>query len=172
MSRWLEILDFLSGTLFSNLCSAFSAIGTVGAVIISLYLIFREKNIKYKVTGNIIGITNYPTMGKIISGYGVTIINLSYNKNIMLKQSLYVKQSKKQNLALLVNLKLPEKFITPKILGPSEDFTFFIDEKQIKYILENVTNKKITIFFYDKENKKYKIKINREDLEDVIAKQK
>ena len=35
------MLEFLGGQLFANICGAFSAFGTVGAVIISLYLIFN-----------------------------------------------------------------------------------------------------------------------------------
>ncbi len=120
--------EFFEGQLFANICSAFSAIGTVGAVIISLYLILRENSVKYKVTGNQVRITNYPAMKNIISGYGINIVNLSYNKNIMLKQSLFVKQNKNVNLSLLLNLELPDSFITPKILGPGEDFTFLIEE--------------------------------------------
>lgn len=75
--------EFFEGQLFANICSAFSAIGTVGAVIISLYLILRENSVKYKVTGNQVGVTNYPAMKNIILGYGINIVNLSYNKNIM-----------------------------------------------------------------------------------------
>lgn len=172
MAEESVLLNFLSGQLFANLCSAFSAIGTVGAVVVSLFLIFRENKVKSIVTGNIMGIADYPSLGKIINGYGVNIINLSYNKNILLKQSLYVKQNKKTNLALLVNLSLPKNFITPNILGPGEDFTFFIEAKQIKYILENIKDKKIKLFYYDKCNKKYQIKLNREDLEMVLQKQK
>ena len=165
-------MNFFEGQLFANLCSAFSAIGTVGAVIISLYLIFRENTVKYKVTGNIMVITDYPSLGEIINGYGINIVNLSYNKNIMLKQSLYVKQNKKTNIVLLVNLNLPKSFITPNVLGPGEDFTFFIEAKQIKHILENVKEKKIRLFYYDKSNKKYETKIDREDLKIVLEKQK
>ena len=43
-------------------------------------------------------ITDYPAPGKTMNGYGVNIVNLSYNKNIMLKQSLYVRQNKKRIL--------------------------------------------------------------------------
>ena len=118
------------------------------------------------------GITDYQSLGNIINGYGVNIVNLSYNKNIMLKQSLFVKQNKQNNIVLLVDLKLPSSFITPNILGPGEDFTFFIDTKKIKYILENVKHKKIKIFYYDKCNKKYETKVDRDDLKIVLEKQK
>lgn len=162
--------NFLEGQLFANICNAFSALGTVGAVIISLYLIFRENNVKYKMSGSITGITNYPYPGNNTSGYGVNIVNLSYNKNIMLKQSLYVKQNKERALLLLLNLKLPEIFITPSVLGPGEDFTFFIEKKQIEYILKNVPYKKIELYYLDKCNKKYSIKVKREDLKIILEK--
>ena len=89
-----KMLIFLESNLFANICSVFSAIGTVGAVIISLYLIFRENKVKYKVEANTITIMN-PSTGKYIQGYGINIVNLSYNKNLMLNQSIVVKCPKK-----------------------------------------------------------------------------
>lgn len=164
------MLNFFEGQLFANICSAFSAIGTVGAVIISLYLIFRENRVKYKMTGNTVTLLNPITNENVTSGYGINIVNLSFNKNIMLNQSIAVKCSNNKLLLLLVNLKLPKEFITPKILAPGEDFTFLIEKVQIKEILEKVKYKKITIFFRDKSNIKYKIKIKRKVLEDYLNK--
>ena len=164
------MLNFLEGQLFANICSAFSAVGTVGAVIVSLYLIFRENRVKYKITSNTITILNPLTNEHVASGYGVNIVNLSFNKNIMLNQSIAVKCPHNKLLLLLVNLKLPKEFITPKVLSPGEDFTFLIEKIQIKEILEKVKYKKITLFFRDKSNMKYKIKIKRKDLEAYLNK--
>ena len=74
------MLNFFEGQLFANICSAFSAIGTVGAVIISLYLIFRENRVKYKMTGNTVTLLNPITNENVTSGYGINIVNLSFNK--------------------------------------------------------------------------------------------
>ena len=86
--------------MFANLCNAFLAIGTVGAVIVSLYLILRENNVKYKMSGNTITIMN----------------------------------------------QLTNDYITPKVLGLGEDFTFLIEKVQINEILQKVTAKRIIIF--------------------------
>ena len=163
------MLKFFEGNLFANICSAFSAIGTVGAVIISLYLIFRENKVKYKVKTNTVTIMN-PANDKYIQGYGINIVNLSYNKNLMLNQSIVVKCPKNKELVLLVDLKLPKEFITPKILSPGEDFTFFIEKEQIEEILKRIKSKKIIIYFRDKANIKYKTKIKRKELEEYFSK--
>ena len=42
-------------------------------------------------TGNTISLLNPITNENVISGYGINIVNLSFNKNIMLNQSITVK---------------------------------------------------------------------------------
>ena len=65
---------------------------------------------------------------------------------------------------------MPKEFITPKILSPGEDFTFFIEKEQIEEILKKVKSKKITIYFRDKANIKYKTKVKRKKLEEYFRK--
>jgi len=162
--------EFIESQLFANICSAFSAVGTVGAVIISLYLILRDNKIKYKMTGNTITMMNPFTNDVVADGYGINIVNLSFNKNMMLKQSLYVKCPKGKVLLLLVNLKLPKEFITPSMLSPGENFTFLIEKKQIREILDKVKSKMVTIYFMDQSNLTYKLKVKRSELEKIIEK--
>ena len=134
-------------------------------------LIIQFKDIQITIlTDEMKKIEDKETNENVTSGYGINIVNLSFNKNIMLNQSIAVKCSNNKLLLLLVNLKLPKEFITPKILAPGEDFTFLIEKVQIKEILEKVKYKKITIFFRDKSNIKYKIKIKRKVLEDYLNK--
>ena len=164
------LLEFLESQLFANICSAFAAIGTVGAVIISIYLILRDNKVKYKMTANTIDMINPINNQRIVSGYGINIVNLSYNQNIMLKQSMYVYCSKKETLLLLINMNLPKEYITPNVLYPGEDFTFVIEKEQIKEILNKSNNKKIKFYFMDKSNIKYTLKLKRTILEEFLNK--
>ena len=49
-----NILNFISSNLFSNICTFLSAVGTIGAVIVSLHLSRKNEKIKYKITRNFI----------------------------------------------------------------------------------------------------------------------
>lgn len=165
--NWFKTI--IESNLFANLCQFFSALGTVGAVIVSLVLTFLQNRVKVKISFN--NCNMIPTSLKnniYISGYSVTIYNCSNEKNIYLKQGLYMikeKKSKKEsNSQLLIPLaELGESFIAPKVLGPGEEFMFFISEKQINGILESSSKEKIKFYFMDKANKKYKFKIPRKE---------
>lgn len=161
--------NFLESTLFANLCQFFSALGTIGAVIFSLILTSIQNKVKVKISfSNCNMISTNSKNNMSISGYSVTIYNCSNEKNIYLKQGLYMFKDKdkkdKNNLLLLIPpAELGENFIAPKVLGPGEEFMFFIIEKQIKTILESNSHKKIKFYFLDKANRKYKFKIKREE---------
>ena len=51
-----NILNFISSSLFANICTFLSAIGTLGAVIVSLHLSRKNEKIKYKITRNFVKI--------------------------------------------------------------------------------------------------------------------
>ena len=50
----MEWLNFFESNLFSNIINTFSAIGTIGAVIVSLYLSRKGERIKYKIRRQVI----------------------------------------------------------------------------------------------------------------------
>lgn len=163
--------EIIESNAFANLCQFFSAIGTVGAVIFSLVLTFIQNKVKVKISsGNCNMISTSLKSDKSISGYSVTIYNCSNERNIYLKQGLYMHKNKlknkKNDLLLLIPLReLGNSFVAPKVLGPGEDFMFFLDEKQINAILKGNSSKKIKFYFMDKANKKYKFKIKRSEFE-------
>lgn len=41
-----NILDFISGSLFANICTFLSAVGTIGSVIVSLHLSRKTEKLK------------------------------------------------------------------------------------------------------------------------------
>lgn len=164
-----SLKDIIESDIFANLCQFFSALGTVGAVIFSLVLTFIQNKVKVKISfANCNMIPTSLRNDMCISGYSVTIYNCSNEKNIYLKQGLYMfkDKTKKEKKDLLLLIPVPElgkEFVAPKVLGPGEEFMFFISEKQIKAILEANSSKKIKFYFMDKANKKYKFKIKREE---------
>ena len=149
-------MNCFEGSVFENICMAFTALGTVGATIVALYFSYRENRVNYKITENII---IDKSTNECNVGYGIDIVNKSLNKNIMLKQSIFVELPKKKYLPLSVNPNLPKDYITPEVLAPGYNFTFFVSKEQINNILEHVKTRKVTIFFSDNLNKKYKKKI-------------
>lgn len=163
------IVEFIESDLFANLCQLFSALGTVGAVIVSLYIIFKQNKIKVKLTATTIDLLS-ERINKYISGFSVTICNLSSTQNIFLKQSLYMKKDKKDekgnDLLLFVPVpKIIELFPFKSVISPGEEYTFFLAKKQIKCALEESKSKLLKFYFMDKFNKKYSIKVKRSDLE-------
>ncbi|MGN1311947.1 MAG: hypothetical protein ACI4U4_02905 [Bacilli bacterium] len=168
-----DFVNLVSSDFFANLCELFSAIGTVSAVVLSLYILFSQRKVKVFISTNTIDIISPYSMKdvKSICGYSATICNTSNEKNIYLKQPLYVKMDKpdekgKSIMMLIPIVELNNVFPHKESIGPGEDFTFFISEKHIRYIMKNNSQKNIFCYFMDKNNKKYKFKIKRKDLEE------
>lgn len=167
-----ELKEFISSNFFANICQLFSAIGTVGAVILSLLILIIQKKVKVFITTSTLEMFS-PTeirSGFNISGYSATICNKSSEKNIYLKQGLYIKMSKPDEkgnsiMMLLPIIELRSLFPHKDILGPGEDYTFFISEKHIRSIIKNNCHSTIKCYFMDKFNRKYNFKIKKKDLE-------
>ena len=167
-----EVKEFISSNLFANICQFFSAIGTVGAVVVSLLIVIIQKKVKVFITTSTLEMFSPGNIGSgfDVSGYSATICNGSNEKNIYLKQGLYVKMPKKDKnknsvMMLLPIIELRSLFPHKDILGPGEDYTFFISEKHIRSIIKNNNKTYIECYFMDKFNRKYKFKIKRKDLE-------
>ena len=161
------LIKIINSATFVNVCQFFSALGTMGAVIISLYVLLRGSKVKTIITSSTF---ENCYQDKSISGYSATILNASHDKNIYLKQGLFVLAEKKDEkgndrMMLLPIIELIKLFPHKSVLGPGEDYTFFISEKHMKSILKYTQKKNIAFYFIDKFNKKYAFKIKRNDLE-------
>ena len=161
---------FISSDLFANLCQFFSAVGTVAAVVVSLYLSCIKTRIKFRTSGDTIDIIN-PNgvkLEKKISGYCVKIVNCSDERNIYLKQGLYYipdSLKKKKGFAIILPIvELNHFFPIQKDLGPGDEFEFFLSKTQIMTILDDCKKKQIKLFFVDKYNRKYYVKVERSQL--------
>lgn len=175
-----KIVNIINSEIFVNICGFFSALGTMGAVIVSLYVLFKQNKIDAKMTSATIDMVPFECTRKNlhISGYSVTICNLSSSQNIYLKQGLYLRTNvtDEKNNKLLLFIILPEIikiFPFKNIIGPGEEYTFFLSEKQIKTALSRTKSKNLKFYFVDKFNRKYNIAIKRTELEkrlDYIAK--
>lgn len=165
------MVDFISSDLFANLCQFFSALGTVAAVGVSLCLSFSKTKIKVMITCDNVDILNPNGFkaGNNVSGYGIRIVNCSDERNIYLKQGLYFvsdsSKSKKMISLLIPIVELNHIFPIQKNLGPGDDFEFFISETHINSILSVCKKKYIKFYFMDKYNRKYYIKIKKDNLQ-------
>lgn len=171
-----NIVNVISSNIFANLCQLFSDIGTVGAVIVSLIVIFKQNRINAKITSATEDMIPFNSDRKniYVSGYSVTIFNLSNNQNIHLKQGLYLKTNKPDESGnnLLLFIILPEimkTFPFKDVLGPDKEYTFFLSEKKIKTVLDRTNSNKIRFYFVDKFNKKYNALVKKDDLEKRLS---
>lgn len=162
-------MNCFEGSVFENICMAFTALGTVGATIVALYFSYRENRVKYLVQSDKKAKKIWLTR-KIDFAYVIKIHNISLNRNIMLTENFSVKCSKKEEDSSfkLERIGLQEKYLLPHDIVPGETFIFLIRINQIEQILKKVNKEKITIYFFDKLNNKYKIKIKRRDLVEFV----
>ncbi len=161
-----NILDFISSSLFANICTFLSAVGTLGAVIISLHLSRKNEKIKYKITRNFIIPVGF--VGNYLENYySLSLINLSRYLSITIESNPYIEISN-MNLTLINNIDLDNANQLPKVINYGEKYTITIDKKTVKEILQNVNDKKIKFVFKDIFGKTYKYKINRKELEQFV----
>lgn len=161
-----NILNFISSNLFANICTFLSAVGTLGAVIVSLHLSRKSERVKYKITRNFIIPIGFA--GDFLGNYySLSLINLSKYLSITIESNPYI-QTSKGNLTLIKNIDWEDKNRLPKVINYGEKYTITIDKNTVKEILQNVENKKIKIIFKDIFGKIYVHKINRKELEQFI----
>lgn len=157
---------FFEGQLFSNLCEAFSAIGTVGAVIVSLYFSSKENRVKYRINYNLL----CPLPNKKLFSVIFAITNLSYNKKIVFKNLIYLRIKNTVEPYEPSSLCEDDNGFEITIL-PWDTFHFQLDRDQIKDILDLTQSKKMHFYFLDISGKKYKICIHRKELEMSLRKE-
>ena len=161
-----DVLNIISSSLFANICTLLSAVGTISAVIVSLYLSRKNEKIKYKITKNFIIPIGF--VGDFLGNYySLSLINLSKYLSITIESNPYI-QTSKGNLTLIKNIDWENKNQLPKVINYGEKYTITIDKSTAKEILQNVKNKKIKFIFKDIFGKVYIHKINRKELEQFI----
>lgn len=161
-----DVLNIISSSLFANICTLLSAVGTISAVIVSLYLSRKNEKIKYKITRNFIIPIGF--VGDFLGNYySLSLINLSKYLSITIESNPYI-QTSKGNLTLIKNIDWENKNQLPKVINYGEKYTITIDKSTAKEILQNVKNKKIKFIFKDIFGKVYIHKINRKELEKFI----
>lgn len=148
-----DLYDILT-LLFSGL----TAIGTIGAVIFSLWVLFDSKKIKYKMSAD----SATPVVQNSIKEVGINIVLTSNSKDNLIKISSCpkIKIKKNEYILLFPNFQSLDEYKIPKTLSYGDMLSFFLNQKQIKMILEN-KNKKFLFFFCDSLGKVYKVKIKR-----------
>ena len=161
-----NILNFISSNLFSNICTFLSAVGTIGAVIVSLHLSRKNEKIKYKITRNFIIPIGF--VGDFLENYySLSLINLSKYLSITIESNPYI-QTPKGNLTVIKNIDWEDKNQLPKVINYGEKYTITIDKATVQEILQNVKAKKIRFIFKDIFGIIYVHKINRKELEQFI----
>jgi len=161
-----NMIEFMSSSLFSNICTFISAIGTLAAVIVSLYLSRKNEKIKYKITRNFIIPVGF--VGNFLDNYySVSLINLSKYLTITIESNPYIK-TPKINLTIINNIDWENKNQLPKVIHYGEKYTITMDKNTISEILKSTDKGKITIVFKDIFGKMYKHKIKRKELEQFI----
>ena len=161
-----DLIYFISSNFFANICTLFSAIGTIGAVIMSLYLSKKNEKIKYKIITEYIFPIGYG-IHNTDKYYSISLINLSRYLAIHIESMPYIR-THKMNLAIKYNIDWEEKNQLPKIINYGEKYTITIDKMIAKSILNDINTNKIIFTFTDVFGKNYEHKIKRKELEKFI----
>lgn len=136
-----------------------SAIGTVGAVIFSLWVSFDSKRIKYKI--KVDEVTMFGVNEASITGINITLTNNSKDTIIKISSFPKIKIKKNSYMAYKPNLQSYNGYKFPASLSYGDSLKFFLDQEQIRLTLEN-NNKKFLFFFNDDLGHTFKITIKRE----------
>ncbi len=161
-----NILNFISSGLFANICTFLSAIGTLGAVIVSLHLSRKNEKIKYKITRNFVIPVGF--VGNYLENYySLSLINLSRYLSITIESNPYIEISN-TNLTLINNIDWDNTNQLPKAINYGEKYTITIDKNTVNEILKTVNDRKIKFVFKDIFGKTYKYKIKRKELEQFV----
>lgn len=144
-----------------------AAVGTCGAVIFSLFVLFDSKKIKYIMKAESITMTDNKS-----TDIGVNISLINNSRDNLIKISSFPKiKLKKQYMCFRPNLQDYPQYKIPSTLSYGDTLNFFLDQKQIELILKE-KNKFFLFFFNDSLGKTYKIKIKRELFENQYIKNK
>lgn len=161
------ILQFISSSIFANICTFLSAVGTLAAVIVSLYLSSKSEKIKYKITRNYTIPIGF--VGDFFQNYySISLINKSRYMDIRIESMPYIKQPK-VNLLITTNFDWENTNQLPKTIKYGEKYTITLDKKMIINLLKTISQNKITVVFKDTLGNVYKYKIKRKELEDFVG---
>lgn len=164
--------EILISQEFANVSTFLSAVGSLGAVIVALYVANKSNRPKVNIhsyNGVIAGIQK-------IEGYMIFITNKSPNLNLTIQTPLYVRLKKKlftkeqKGIIFTDNHQLDMTFALPKTLKYGEGHIFCLIGNQIKEVLEKCSQKKITFQISDTIGNVFYHKVDREKLEESLKK--
>ena len=162
-----DILLFFESSLFANICTFLSSIGTIAAVIVSLYLSRKGERIKYKITRDTIIPVGF--VGNYFESYfAISLINLSKGLSITIESNPYIKCSK-NNLTIIHNIDWDDSNQLPKVINYGEKYKVTMDKKTVGEILEKTSGRKIKFVFKDIFGKTYSHNIKRKELEQFYS---
>ena len=133
----MEWLNFFESNLFSNIINTFSAIGTIGAVIVSLYLSRKGERIKYKIRRQVIVPVGY--CGNFTLRYDLELINLTRNNQIVISSYPYIRNGRTN---IFIKNYVPiydnsDNYNFPRRLNYGDKFLISIDKQTASEILKN-----------------------------------
>ena len=163
------IIKIVSTDCFANIATAISAIGTIAAVIVSLYLSRKGDKIKYKIQRKITVPLNVACNCKLL--YDVELINLTRNNQIIISSFPYIR-AKNKNVILKNYMPIYESnedsYTFPRKLNYGDNFIVSIDKRTTSELLSYSNNKKFILIIQDVLGQKYKYKIKRKELELIV----
>ena len=168
----MEWLNFFESNLFSNIINTFSAIGTIGAVIVSLYLSRKGERIKYKIRRQVIVPVGY--CGNFSLRYDLELINLTRNNQIVISSYPYIRTGRTN---IFIKNYVPiydnsDNYNFPRRLNYGDKFLISIDKQTASEILKNSSRNKFKLIVEDVLGNKYKYTIKRSEMELLVKNSK
>lgn len=164
----MDWIKFFEGNLYSNIINTLSAIGTIGAVIVSLYLSRSGERIKYKIKRQVIVPVGY--CGNFTLRYDLELINLTRNNQIVISSYPYIRNGK-TNIIIKNYIPFYEKlddYNFPRKLNYGDKLLISIDKTIAKDILKNSSKKRFKLIVEDVLGNKFKYTIKRSEMEVLI----
>ena len=166
-----NLVSFLESQLFSNIISSAVAIGTIGAVIVALYLGLRKKKPKYIFSWDysyiFLPYSIYP-----LDGVQFELLNKTQDCEIVLKSAPFLWNRKGNTKSILAYNPMPgAEGKLPRKLDYGDSYKFLIHKKEMKKLLKGNNDKVLEFRINDAFGKSYKAKIKRKIIEEWITKE-
>ena len=159
---------FVCSDFFANIAMAISALGTIAAVIVSLYLSRRGEKIKYKIQRQLSVPLNY--VGDFSLLFDIELVNLSTNNQIIISSFPYLKTGNKhiilKNYVPIYDVN-EDSYKFPRKLNYGESLIVSID-KEIRAELLKCSRNNFYLVIQDVLGNKYKYRIRRKELEIIL----
>lgn len=159
---------FVSSDFFANIATAISALGTIAAVIVSLYLSRRGEKIKYKIQRQLSVPLNY--VGDFSLLFDIELVNLSTNNQIIISSFPYLKTGNKhiilKNYVPIYDVN-EDSYKFPRKLNYGDSLIVSID-KETRNKLLKCTGNNFYLIIQDVLGNKYKYRIRRKELEIIL----